>query len=326
MLHPDALQALRNHADVCVLGSAVVDVIADTGLLPQRGSDIELHQQGVNAGGCALNVAITLHRLEIAAVNALPLGQGVWASIIRQKLQEYGIQSICETDKGDNGWCLALVEPDGERTFLSVTGVEDKWDEAMLAAIPLKENGWLYLSGYQLTSRCADRLIHWLENLPVKQRLLIDFGPRLAHLDQQHWKRVMTLKPLITVNRQEAALLWQDRLDQNMPFDVKALMDLWSGRFSSPLVVRLDSEGAGFVQRENRGWVDALKTEMVDSVGAGDSHAGGLLAGLAAGWSLCDSVALGNAVASFVVSHRGGDCAPARAVLREHWLQRLTPQ
>ena len=36
------------------------------------------------------------------------------------------------------------------------------------------------------------------------------------------------------------------------------------------------------------------------------------LAGLAAGWSLADAVLLGNAVASWVVSHRGGDCAPTR--------------
>ncbi|MGC0027413.1 sugar kinase, partial [Enterobacter asburiae] len=32
----------------------------------------------------------------------------------------------------------------------------------------------------------------------------------------------------------------------------------------------------------------------------------------AAGWSLPDAVLLGNAVASWVVSHRGGDCAPTR--------------
>jgi hypothetical protein len=36
---------------------------------------------------------------------------------------------------------------------------------------------------------------------------------------------------------------------------------------------------------------------------------GGTLAGLAAGWSLADAVLL---VAAWVVSHRGGDCAPPR--------------
>ncbi|MDI8106867.1 PfkB family carbohydrate kinase, partial [Salmonella enterica subsp. enterica serovar Anatum] len=46
-----------------------------------------------------------------------------------------------------------------------------------------------------------------------------------------------------------------------------------------------------------------------------DSHAGGVLAGLASGWSLADAVLLGNAVASWVVGHRGGDCAPTLTTL-----------
>lgn len=43
--------------------------------------------------------------------------------------------------------------------------------------------------------------------------------------------------------------------------------------------------------------------------------AGGVLAGLASGWPLADAVLLGNAVASWVVGHRGGDCAPTREAL-----------
>lgn len=49
---------------------------------------------------------------------------------------------------------------------------------------------------------------------------------------------------------------------------------------------------------------------MVDTIGAGDTHAGGVLAGLASDWELADAILLGNAVASYVVSHVGGDCAP----------------
>ena len=54
---------------------------------------------------------------------------------------------------------------------------------------------------------------------------------------------------------------------------------------------------------------------VIDTIGAGDSHAGGTLAGLASGWTLGESVLLGNAVASWVVGHRGGDCSPTREAL-----------
>lgn len=66
------LETLYATRPVTVLGAAVIDVIADAYALPWRGCDIELKQQGVNIGGCALNIAIALKRLGIAAQNALP--------------------------------------------------------------------------------------------------------------------------------------------------------------------------------------------------------------------------------------------------------------
>ncbi len=88
--------------------------------LPRRGGDIELQQQSVNVGGCALNIAVALKRLGIDASNALPLGRGVWAERIRRRLAKEGLSSVIDAVEGDNGWCLALVEPDGERTFMSL--------------------------------------------------------------------------------------------------------------------------------------------------------------------------------------------------------------
>jgi sugar/nucleoside kinase (ribokinase family) len=38
-----------------------------------------------------------------------------------------GINQRHQRPTGDNGWCLALVEPDGERTFMSFSGVENQW-------------------------------------------------------------------------------------------------------------------------------------------------------------------------------------------------------
>lgn len=111
------LPELTTRQSVMVVGAAVIDVIADAYALPWRGCDIELKQQSVNVGGCALNIAVALKRLGIEAGNALPLGQGVWAEIIRNRMTKEGLISLIDNAEGDNGWCLALVEPDGERTF-----------------------------------------------------------------------------------------------------------------------------------------------------------------------------------------------------------------
>lgn len=326
MVDSQSVATLGNRVPIVVLGAAVVDVIARAEQLPQRGGDSALQQQSISVGGCALNVALALHRLGMDAVSALPLGQGVWAELLRQKLTACGLTSVTETHKGDNGWCLALVEPDGERTFLSVAGVENQWDEAMLASVPLHAEGWLYLSGYQLIGKNAETLLSWLEGLANRPRLAIDFGPRLPAIAPDHWQRVMALQPLITLNRQEAEHVWHQRLQQDGSFNAQALITQWAKHFASPLVVRLDSEGAGFSHHGQYGWIAAFKTAVVDTIGAGDSHTGGLLAALASGWPLDNAVALGNAVASFVVAQRGGDTAPDRAALIRHWQQCLTRQ
>lgn len=128
------LPTLHTRRPLTVIGAAVIDIIADAWTLPRRGGDIELQQQSVNVGGCALNIAVALKRLGIDASNALPLGQGVWAERIRRRLAKEGLSSVIDAVEGDNGWCLALVEPDGERTFMSFSGVENQWNAGLVVA------------------------------------------------------------------------------------------------------------------------------------------------------------------------------------------------
>lgn len=90
------LPELTTRQPVMVVGAAVIDVIADAYALPWRGCDIELKQQSVNVGGCALNIAVALKRLGIEAGNALPLGQGVWAEIIRNRMAKEGLISLID--------------------------------------------------------------------------------------------------------------------------------------------------------------------------------------------------------------------------------------
>jgi len=304
--HLETLHATR---PVTVLGAAVIDVIADAYALPWRGCDIELKQQGVNIGGCALNIAIALKRLGIAAQNALPVGHGVWADIIRNAMQKQDLHSAVEAENGDNGWCLALVEPDGERTFMSFSGVENQWQQGWLDALSVPQNSLVYLSGYQLASPSGELLTRWLEDLQ-DVTAFIDFGPRIADILDDLMARIMACKPIVSLNRQEAQLA-----AERLGVEVESLGAHWQQRFGSPLIVRHDKDGAAWYEAGQCGNVAAFAATVVDTIGAGDSHAGGTLAGLAAGWSLAESVRLGNAVAAWVVSHRGGDCAPTREEL-----------
>lgn len=307
----EKLAGLQAKRPLVVVGAAVIDVIADAYALPWRGCDIELHQQGVNIGGCALNIAVALKRLGVDACHALPLGKGIWSDIIRASMDKEGLTSIIETEEGDNGWCLALVEPDGERTFMSFSGVENQWREEWLTRIPVPPGALVYLSGYQLSSASGECLVSWLEGLK-DMTAFIDFGPRIVDIPTPLLERIMACKPLVSLNRQETEFAAEILSCDD---DVTTFGKTWVTRFHAPLIVRQDKAGAWYFTPEEHGLVAAFPATVLDSIGAGDSHAGGTLAGLAAGWSLPDAVMLGNAVAAWVVSHRGGDSAPTREAL-----------
>jgi len=305
------LTSLHNQRPITVVGAAVIDVIADAYALPWRGCDIELQQQSVNIGGCALNIAVALKRLGIQADNALPIGQGMWAEIIRNNLRKEGLVSRIDGVSGDNGWCLALVEPDGERTFMSFSGVENQWNADWLAQLNIAPHSLLSLSGYQLASSCGEVLVSWLESLNDVTPF-IDFGPRIADIPEALMQRIMARRPIVSLNRQEA----EDAARRfSLPIATEAFGKAWLETFSAPLIVRHDKEGAWYFSAQEQGLAAPFATVVVDTIGAGDSHAGGTLAGLASGWTLGESVRLGNAVASWVVGHRGGDCSPTREEL-----------
>lgn len=305
------LAALGNQRPITVVGAAVIDVIADAYALPWRGCDIELQQQSVNIGGCALNIAVALKRLGMQAHNALPVGQGVWAEIIRNSLAREGLVSCIDGVQGDNGWCLALVEPDGERTFMSFSGVENQWNADWLGQLSVAPQSLVSLSGYQLASPCGELLVRWLESLQDVTPF-IDFGPRIADIPDALMARIMACTPVISLNRQEADIA---AARFNLPPEIRQLGRAWMATFGTPLIVRHDKEGAWYFSPQEQGLAAPFPVTVVDTIGAGDSHAGGTLAGLASGWTLSESVLLGNAVASWVVGHRGGDCSPTREAL-----------
>lgn len=297
------IPTLQNKRQLCLIGAAVVDIVTETPALPKRGTDVELTEKGIHVGGCALNIAIALKKLGVDSVNALPIGQGKWADIITAAMAEKGLTSSLQDPSGDNGWCLALVEPDGERTFLSVSGVENNWNQQALEQLDLQDNAIVYLSGYQLSSACGEQIVSWLETLPSGIELFIDFGPRIGDIPKPLFERLIKLKPTVSLNRQEAEVLGMQ--------DINTFVEQWHNHYGCPLILRIDSDGALFATQDGYGNVAPFKATVVDTIGAGDTHAGGVLAGLASGWELPDAILLGNAVASYVVSHVGGDCAPS---------------
>lgn len=188
---------------------------------------------------------------------------------------ERGLISLIDNAEGDNGWCLALVEPDGERTFMSFSGVENQWNREWLARLTVAPGSLLYFSGYQLASPCGELLVEWLEELQDVTPF-IDFGPRIGDIPDALLARIMACRPLVSLNRQEAEIA-AERFA--LSAEITTLGKQWQEKFAAPLIVRLDKEGAWYFSNDASGCIPAFPTQVVDTIGAGDSHAAAYLPG-----------------------------------------------
>lgn len=315
-----SIATLNCQSQLCVLGSAMIDLRMNVARLPVSGEDTLLDYKSMHLGGCAFNIALALKRIGVESYSALPIGKGLWATQTAQLLRHYGISSPLYNEHLDNGWCMALVEPSGERTFFTVEGAETHWNDEVFQQIHVEPNAIIYLSGYQLLSPSGIKVEQWLQRLKSPFRLVIDFGPRIERLTKQQLHQLLNFRPLLTLNRQEAHYLAKlEDKPHLFEKDIASFAQYWQDTYDLALLIRLDQQGA-LVQDKTIKHVAAFPVTVKDSIGAGDSHTAGVLAGLSSSWSLEKATLLGNAIASYVVAHEGGDCSPTKEQLIR-WLE-----
>lgn len=298
---------------VLVLGGAVGDLVMTLPRLPVSGEDIEARPQGRQIGGCAFNVARVLCRLGVPVVNGMPVGNGEWGVAVEAAMQALGLPVLLRHGQMDNGWCLALAEPNGERTFITVSGCEAQWNKAQLATLPLTPETLVYANGYELVGEPGAALREWLTRLPFDQYRLIDPGPRVGLLGEEFFAMLSDSHTLLTLNRDEVAILCGDG-------DPVEAAQRYAAARNFTLICRLDSDGAWICDGKHPPQhIAAYPVEVVDTIGAGDAHCAGLLAALSAGWPLPQAVDLANRIAACVVASRGADAAPDWAQLRQRF-------
>jgi sugar/nucleoside kinase (ribokinase family) len=148
------------------LGNVVVDLVLNVPSLPKRGADVLAAASRVSAGG-GFNVLAAAARQGLAAAYAGAHGRGPFADLARAALADEGIEVLLPPRAGpDTGVVIAIVDDEGERTFLTAPGAEATLTAADLAAVAPAPGDAVYLSGYSFVhpaNRAA--LLAWLPRL-----------------------------------------------------------------------------------------------------------------------------------------------------------------
>lgn len=285
-----------------VLGAAFVDVLMTVPRLPISGEDVTGDWLGNQIGGSAFNVFGSLRYAHQVADLGVPIGQGPYADQIKQFLKQHNLSSLFKSDEKDNGWDLAMIEPSGERTFLTAPGIEQCWRPEWFKQVEMAQYDTIYVSGYEMEAvQAANVILDQLEKRRSDSVLLFDASPRIAAIDDTIIKRLKSQKAWFHCNESELNQLtnqadFSDRVSQL----VKATQ--------APVIVTLGGRGAFVMtpQMSTGELVPATSVPVVNTIGAGDTHCGGLLAGLNQGMTLKDAVAFANQLAGRVVQLESG--------------------
>ncbi|WP_394167868.1 PfkB family carbohydrate kinase [Photobacterium piscicola] len=312
------LSSLLISRPIIVIGAAFGDVMLGVEQLPYSGGDITANEIDRQIGGCAFNVIRALSRLKFNAINGIPVGNGSWGQSVESAMARENLPVLLRHDGYDNGWCLALVEANKERTFITIDGCEQYLSPELLAQIPTPDNAIVYVSGYELVGVQSEPLRQWLLALEDDKTLFVDFGPRLPDIDSTFIHQLLKKKPILTLNRDELVLL-----DSRGAGDLGHAVVI-ANHYGICIICRFDKDGATVcLPGSEPTHIAAFQVDVVDTIAAGDSHCAGVIAGMSAGWTFSQSVELGNMVAAIVVSRAGSNGSPTKAELLDFQVNNL---
>jgi sugar/nucleoside kinase (ribokinase family) len=289
------------------VGNVVIDVVLRVEALPERGSDVIASAAALSPGG-GFNALLAASRSGLASAYGGAHGTGPFGDLARAALAEAGIDALLPPIDGrDTGLVIAMVDADGERTFITSPGAEAELSPQSLSTLAIHSGDAILMSGYSLLhplNRIA--ILGWLDGLPTGTLVVFDPGPLVADIPPDALRSVLDRTDWLTSNAREARLLG--------PYA--------SGRVGS--VVRTGSTGCTVQGRSG----DPVQvsgfpvTGTLDTNGAGDTHTGAFIAALARGATPIEAATWANAAAAISVTRRGPATAPTSeeitALLAQH--------
>jgi ribokinase len=244
--------------DVCVVGSANLDLVATAARVPAPGETVLGHSYAEHAGGKGLNQAVAAARSGANTAFLGALGSDAAGELLRQVLEDDGIDhtGVSVVDDLPTGRALITVGDDGENSIVVVPGANgsvtvDSMPAAHVVLAQLEIPLDAVINAFRLGRASGSTTV--LNPAPA------------AELPDE----LLALTDIVIPNEHEAELLGgADRLLERGP---------------GAVIVTLGGDGARWYSATGSTAIPPLPIDPVDTTGAGDAFCGAFCARLAAG-------------------------------------------
>jgi ribokinase len=256
---------------IVVLGDVMVDVVArlDGAVAPGSDSPARIAFHG---GGSAANVAAWLAAAGVRPALVARVGDDERGRAAAVELRAGGVDARLTADpERPTGTCVVLVVPGGERTMIPDAGAGDRLAPGDLPDELLGPGRHLHVAGYSLLRAGSRAAAQSAIERARAHRMTVSVDPSSAALLSPAFLDLARGADLLLPNGSEASALTGEadperaacRLAERVP----------------EVVVKLGARGALWTDgREVRRVGAASAAPPIDSTGAGDAFAAGLLA------------------------------------------------
>jgi ribokinase len=285
---------------IVVLGDLMVDVVARLSGPVAVGSDSSA-RIAWGFGGSAANVAAWLVAAGVEApVLVARVGDDPQGAAAARQLAEAGVDGQLAVDpEHATGTCIVLVAPGGERSMLPDPGANDALRPVDLSDALLGRGGHLHVAGYALLREGSREAARAAISRARDAGMTVSVDPSSAALLSAEFLEIAEGADLLLPNADEARALTGSA-------DPAAAARTLAERFGE-VVVKVGPGGALWTDGASEVRVPAASPSgpALDTTGAGDAFAAGLLAARLHGAGPEDALTAGCALAARAVVREG---------------------
>ena len=307
--------------DVFGVGNALVDIQAqvddalierlklDKGIMTLVDEDVqagvlrELAGRPLNrcAGGSAANTIVAVAEFGGSAAFVGKVGKDDIGAFFLSDMRELGIAIDVDPADGATGTCAVLITEDAQRTMLtnlaaSTTLTADDIDESLI-----KDAKYVYIEGYLLTGETTKAAAYRAMDLAKKHNTKVAFtasDPFLVNMIRDEiWDLITGPVDLFFCNEEEAKSLTGE--DDAIACAGKI------HEHAENVALTLGEKGSLVMHGGEAFPIEGVSVKAIDTTGAGDMYAGGLLYGINNGLSWRQSGHLASQAAGRIVSQLG---------------------
>ena len=284
------------------VGHGLIDIrfIVERFVGPDEESSILKQTRGV--GGSAANVAIDVSRLGGRSSVIIKVGLDGFGRIVIDELMKENVDvSGVKVCIGDTGFTVVIIDGSGRIVMYGYKGASEK-----LVPNDIDEQHVSRARSVHIASLRKDTSIHTAK-LAKKHNAIVSWDPgrKLSLMGIDFFKDLLQYVDIVLVNRNEARNLTGIN-------DYKEAAEHILEYGPEIVVVKRGAEGVYAKTKKGEEYdFPAFPVEkVVDTTGAGDAFASGLLLGLVRGYNLRKALIYGNAVAALKTTKLGSHNVP----------------